>query len=63
VRFAGRRRTECTSEDRKSKQTAADHNFQHAADRQSEQKQTTQEQEQEARNILTKPLKAWGDNR
>jgi len=33
ARFAGRNRTECTMEDRKAKQTAADQNFRHAADR------------------------------
>jgi len=31
--LTGRRRTECTSEDRKAKQTAKDGYFRHAADR------------------------------
>jgi hypothetical protein len=37
VSFAGRRRTEYTSEDRKAKQTAADQYFRHAAARPREQ--------------------------
>jgi len=43
VSFAGWRRTECTSEDRKAQQTAKDGYSRNAIDRQSEQRQTAQE--------------------